>query len=84
MIKEYRIKPFSVEAIQYNGMNTDEIVEWCSEAYVDSYGINVRTVNGMRLLFMGDYLVKNSKGYFKIYNEKLFKKSFEEIPVLTF
>ena len=75
-MQKYKPKDIIVDAIQYNGNNILEILCFDNRVYRDSYGLNVHSQNGSRLIFVGDYLVKFPDGVLKVYEEKRFEDKF--------
>lgn len=75
-MQKYKPKDIIVDAVQYNGDNILEILCFDNRVYRDSYGLNVHSYNGSRLIFEGDYLVKFPDGVLKVYEEKRFEDKF--------
>jgi hypothetical protein len=88
---KYVRKPLYVEAVQVTEANFDEMVAWCNGA------VEVEEGNGKKFIriwvhnpmgprqtkaFVGDWILRHQKG-FKIYTQKAFEASFDEVPVTT-
>ncbi len=75
MIKTYTHIPEKVEAIQYK-FNKKEILDWCEkDAWEDSYGLVLRTTQGVRLVFEDDYVVKKDDKFY-VYHPAAFEKNY--------
>jgi hypothetical protein len=88
---KYVRKPLYVEAVQVTEGNFDEMVAWCNGA------VEIEEGNGKKFIriwvhnpmgprqtkaFVGDWILRHQKG-FKIYTQKAFEASFDEVPVTT-
>ena len=80
--KTYISVPKTVEAIQYDGLNFDEILAFCPHAQPDGNCVDVGPKNEFRLTAQsGDFIVKDSNENFFVCRGKEFKKSFKEIDL---
>lgn len=75
MINKYIKKPVTVEALQWDGHNTEEVMEFCPSAELfdpPRYGtveplnprLTIRTLEGIHEARVGDYIIKGIKGEF--------------------
>jgi len=84
-MKKYRKKPVIIEAVQYDGTNSDEIINWI-ESYGGEAGFSVytqelliRTLEGVMRASKGDYVIKGIHDEFYPCKEDIFNKTYEEI-----
>lgn len=80
---KYRKKPIVIEAMQYNGKNSTEIMvqlgmpeigeELCSDDLL------INTLEGEMRASVGDYIIKGIKGEFYPCKPDIFEASYEEI-----
>lgn len=83
-VKRYRKKPVIIEALQWTGDNTPEIKMFCGEKaiFVDNNGkleLRIKTLEGMHIATIGDYIIKGIEGEFYPCKESIFKKTYELI-----
>jgi hypothetical protein len=75
MIETYTHIPEKVEAVQYK-YNKEEIIKWCGDqAWEDSYGLVLRTTQGVRLVFENDYIVKKDDKFY-VYHPTAFERNY--------
>lgn len=87
----YRKKPVTVEAIQWTGKNTEEILKWYKDAELEvqteainnvSYtyiNLYINTLEGRMKASKGDYIVKGVNGEFYPCKPDIFEKTYEEV-----
>tara|TARA_R100000951_G_scaffold40343_1_gene34185 strand:+ start:2008 stop:2217 length:210 start_codon:yes stop_codon:yes gene_type:complete len=68
-MKFYRKKPDVIQAVQYDGSNIKEILDF----------VGAKNEMGFLFPFKTDFIVKNTDGSFEIYTEDIFKSFFEKI-----
>lgn len=86
-MKIYRKKPVEVQAVQWNGENVGEVLEFCSEASFKSAGrinkkddsIFIDTLEGTMEAKKGDYIIKGVKGEFYPCKPDIFEATYEEV-----
>lgn len=91
-MKKYRKKPVIIEAVQWNGLNFDECMNFMQEylgskiAYEDeekrslkSKTISIRTLEGVMTASKGDYIIKGVNGEFYPCKPDIFEKTYEEV-----
>lgn len=79
---KYRKKPVVVEAVQWNGDNYDEIVEFTKADIfqVDNTNIIIiKTLGGLIKCSLGDYIIKDAPGEFYLCNYDIFERTYEEV-----
>jgi len=93
MIKKYRRKPVILEAIQWTGDNTDEVLDFgqgkikCKQYKYCPNGkdiiydkeLYIETLEGKLRASKGDYIIKGVKGEFYPCKPDVFEKIYEEI-----
>lgn len=93
MIKKYRKKPVTIEAIQYNGLNLEEIEKFTNdnciiEIYDAGYKANavppvakvgIPTLEGVMQANVGDYIIKGVKGEFYPCKPDIFEQTYEVV-----
>lgn len=80
MIKKYRKKPVTIEAIQWTGKNLCDIDHFVG-GVVDNNGITliIHTLEGNMKASIGDYIVKGVNGEFYPCKPDIFAKTYEEV-----
>lgn len=98
MIKvgKYRTKPCEIEAIQWTGLNLEEIKEFVGESLIYSIHdtayeagvyppqvfIEIKTLEGIMNASKGDYIIKGLRGEFYPCKPDVFEKKYELVEVL--
>lgn len=80
MIREWRTKVVVVEAVQYDGNNIDEIIEFAGKRHVvevSSGMYSIRTLEGNMLISNGDFIIKGLKGEFYPCKPDIFHMKYE-------
>lgn len=93
-MKKYRKLPVEIEAIQYNGLNREEVEMFVGttltqELETDAayqlgkaapvFSIVILTLEGNMKAMPGDYIIKGIKGEFYPCKPDIFEKTYEEI-----
>lgn len=91
-MKKYRKKPVIIEAVQWNGKNFDECMnfmgetcgnkiayEYYEEQCVGSGEIMIQTLEGNMMASKNDYIIKGVNGEFYPCKPDIFIKTYEEI-----
>lgn len=93
MIKQYRKKPVTIEAIEWTGHNLREIIDftgwhesasskWTWEEYcevVKKDGLKIFTLEGSHLATVGDMIIKGIKGEFYPCKPDIFLATYDEV-----
>ncbi len=80
---KYRKKPVEIEAIQWDGENTTEILAFCSDCF--SYKKNdfavlvINTLEGTMKASIGDYVIKGVKGEFYACKPDIFLLTYDQV-----
>lgn len=78
-IMKYRKKPVVIEAIQWNGLNWDELVEFgCQCAQDQDDKILIPTLEGILYANVGDYIIKGVAGEFYPCKPSIFEATYEK------
>ena len=80
MIKKYRKKPITTEAIQWSGKNSSEIDNFMA-GIVENKGTTlvIHTLEGDMEASIGDYIIKGVNGEFYPCKPNIFAKTYEEV-----
>ena len=80
MYKKYRKNPVIIEAIQWNGENLSEIVEF-TRGKVKNHGLVliIPTLEGDMYASLSDYIIKGVNGEFYPCKPNIFAKTYEEV-----
>ena len=80
MVKKYRKKPVTIEAIQWNGENLSEIDEF-TESKVKNHEsvLIISTLEGDMYASLSDYIIKGVNGEFYPCKPNIFDKTYEEV-----
>lgn len=76
---KYKKKPVIVEAIQWTGDNTKEILDFCPIAIERKTYLCIPTLEGNHLADKGDFIIKGVKGEFYPCKPDIFEKTYEEV-----
>jgi hypothetical protein len=95
MPKRYRKKPVIVEAIQFNGLNFKEIIEFTKGKAFKKEGVGssangngypqhyesfyINTLEGEMLTSINDWVIKGIKGEFYPCKPDIFNKTYDEV-----
>ena len=83
MAKIYVKKANKIEAIQYNGTNVMEIVDFVGDVigidWYENASLEITTDNETIECFKGDYVVKDHKDKIKVYEANEFEKNYSEV-----
>jgi len=81
-MKKYIKRPIIVEAVQFNGMNFDELVRFAgNDVYKSDHKICIHTLEGDLKMKneVGDYLVKGVRGEFYFCEKSIFEETYQEV-----
>jgi len=86
MIRRYRKKPITIEAIQWTGDNMAEVTHFgegkCAVKHIKEI-VLVSTLEGDMIANKGDYIIKGIAGEFYPCKEDIFTRTYEAVPELT-
>ena len=81
MIKRYRKKPVTIEAVRWTGNNISEICKFTGRdvSHLLSSGqLYIETLEGVHHASVGDYIIKGVKGEFYPCKPDIFANTYEE------
>lgn len=78
---KFQAKPIIIEAVQWNGENSNEVYEFMNEQpYGDFvYEILVFTPEGAASAFLNDWIVKGIDNQFYTCKPDIFEKTYEKV-----
>ena len=83
MSKRYVKKVNEIQAIQYNGNNAMEVVEFVGDVigidWYENASLEITIDDGRIECFKGDYIVKDHKDKIKVYEANEFEKNYSEV-----
>lgn len=83
MSKRYVKRVREIQAIQYNGNNAMEVVEFVGDVigidWYENASLEITIDNETIECFKGDYVVKDHKGKLKVYEANEFEKDYSEV-----
>ena len=79
MIKKYRKKPVTIEAVQWTGNNVTEIASFTKSAKFAQDVIYIETLEGTMQANINDYIIKGVKGEFYPCKPDIFEQTYEEV-----
>jgi hypothetical protein len=84
MMPRYTKKPVTIEAIQWTGENRTEILNFCTDGYVNYSNsklepeLKIKTLEGVMTATVGDYIIKGIKGEFYACREDIFLETYNK------
>lgn len=87
---KYRKKPVAIEAVQFNGQNSGEIIEFCDGKYgrsdkcyvaANGGGLIILTLKGRIKATKGDYIIKDVAGEFYPCKPEIFKQTYHGVKI---
>lgn len=79
MSKKYRTKPCEIEAVQWNGSNLEEILDFAKEYVVFDNNLKLETLEGIMNASIGDFIIRGLRGEYYLCKADVFEKKYEEI-----
>ena len=83
MAKIYVKKVNEIQAIQYNGNNAMEVVEFVGDVigidWYENASLEITTDDGRIECFKGNYIVKDHKGKIKVHDASEFETTYREV-----
>lgn len=82
---KYRKKPVVVEAVQWNGNNHKEVIDFAeNKIWFDALGnIWIATLEGDMVAKKGDYIIKGVQGEYYPCEPDIFEETYEELEYLN-
>ena len=84
---KYRKKPIVIEAIQWNGINLEELKWFMKEQFKDvtvselSFELQIPTLEGTMTVSLGDYIISGVNGEYYPCKPDIFQKTYEKAEV---
>lgn len=83
MVRRYAKRVNEIQAVQYNGTNVMEIVDFIGDVisidWYENASLEIITDDGRIECFKGNYIVKDHKGKFRVYEASEFEKDYSEV-----
>lgn len=81
MIKSYRKRPVTIQAVQLTPLNLEEIEEFVGGdlSTHPAGGVIIATLEGAMHASIGDYIIKGVEGEFYPCKPDIFSKTYEEV-----
>lgn len=81
MIKRYKMKQLPVEAVQWIGVNRQEVKDFCQSRaiFIRDAELYIRAEDRKLYVAPGDYIVRQSDGSFCPLDEHVFNNTYEEV-----
>lgn len=83
MVRRYAKRVNEIQAVQYNGTNTMEIVDFIGDVigidWYENTSLEITTDDEKIECFKGDYIVKDHKGKIKVYTANEFETTYREV-----
>lgn len=81
----YRKKPIVIEAILWDGSNTEDVFKFVGRDYIKELhhnfrGLGIKTLEGIIYATIGDYIIKGIQGEFYPCKPDIFHQTYEEVP----
>ena len=78
---KYRKRPVVIEAVQWDGNNLIEILQFSKDAFMDQDNVTlkIKTLEGVMTASRGDYIVKGVDGEFYPCKPDIFEKTYDEV-----
>lgn len=77
MIQKYIKRPITIEAVQWNGHNTNEIISFCgNHCMVKNTYLIIQTLEGNHIAEIDDFIIKGIEGEFYPYKPDIFAKTY--------
>jgi hypothetical protein len=81
MPKSYRKKPVVIQAVQWDGKNQFEVMNFCKSCYFTSHGVvkdlYIDTLEGDMKASVNDYIIKGVEGEFYACKPNIFELTYE-------
>lgn len=78
---QYRKKPVTIDAIQFNGSNFDEIQNFCSNKHIFDCGsyIVIPTLEGNHNANINDFIIRGIAGEYYPCKPDIFEQTYEPV-----
>ena len=83
MLRRYEKRVNEIQAIQYNGTNAMEVVDFVDDVvgcyWFEKSSLEITTENEVIVCSIGDYIVKDHKGKIKVHEVNEFETIYREV-----
>lgn len=83
MVQEFRQKPLIIEAVQWNGSNHIEVMNFCDTCYFTLHGkvkdLFIDPSESNEVVCLNDFIVKTMTGKFKVFTLEEFIATYENV-----
>lgn len=83
MLRRYEERVNEIQAIQYNGTNAMEVVDFVDDVvgcyWFEKSSLEITTENEVIVCSIGDYIVKDHKGKIKVHEASEFETTYREV-----
>lgn len=83
MFRRYEKRVNEIQAIQYNGTNAMEVVDFIDDVigcyWFEKSSLEITTENEVIVCSIGDYIVKDHKGKIKVHEASEFETTYREV-----
>lgn len=83
MFRRYEKRVNEIQAIQYNGTNAMEVVDFVDDVvgcyWFEKSSLEITTENEVIVCSIGDYIVKDHKGKIKVHEASEFETTYREV-----
>lgn len=80
---QFRKKPVVIEAIQWTGRNTEEVINFCEKVIAQDRSIHgsliIETLEGNMIANSNDWIIKGVNGEFYPCKPDIFEKTYEPV-----
>ena len=80
---KYRKKPVTIDAVQFNGVNHDEIADFCAPHTIENdvdFRLFIPTLEGKMTVRIGDWVIRGVKGEVYSCKPDIFALTYESVP----
>lgn len=75
---KFKKKPVTIDAIQWNGKNTEEVSKFVGESLtIDTNDLKINTLEGTMTASVGDFIIKGVKGEFYPCKPDIFEQTYD-------
>lgn len=78
-MKQYRKKPIVIEAVQATGGTWEQVMSWCGAERVEGGLWVIRTLEGLLVIGLNDWVICGVKGEFYPCKPDIFEATYEAI-----
>jgi hypothetical protein len=76
----FRKKPVVIEAVQWSGLNNNEVRDFCRPVKLQDGKLRIPTLEGHIWASPGDWIIKGVNGEFYPCKPDIFEKTYDQVP----